>query len=82
MARWKTKVSKPEPKPPLPELKHCPFCGGNAEVNGFGVHCSTPGCYCFDGSCTSFDNLEQMVDAWNRRVIVYEKTNEKQLELF
>ena len=48
------------------KLKPCPFCGGEAEVEGeriFWVSCQK--CWV---ETSSFNTLEEAIEAWNRRV--------------
>lgn len=70
-----------QPPSPIP-LKDCPFCGSKAGWNWAEVYCTNPGCFCRDGSGVDYDTFEECAAAWNRRVIVYPETNEKQFELF
>ena len=53
-----------------PELKPCPFCGGEAHMNGCGntwwVSCDTEGCVCQIGGKLQHTEL-QAVKAWNKR---------------
>lgn len=48
------------------ELKRCPFCGGEAEVDGFPlryVRCKECG-----AETGAFDSEEEAIKAWNKRV--------------
>lgn len=60
-----------ESKPKEPELKPCPFCGGNAGFinNGertWSIGCYTSNCYMW-GSRGWYASKEEAVKAWNRR---------------
>ncbi len=64
------------------ELKPCPFCGGKVEPfkddhNKFGIECSNcqmyfgieveAGCKLIEGWHSTFNTLDSMIEAWNRR---------------
>lgn len=55
-----------EPKPKEPELKACPFCGGEAAVTGrwreYAIECVE-----CPTMTTYYKTLEEAVKAWNRR---------------
>jgi len=50
----------------MKELKRCPFCGGEAKIEGYKIFWAT----CKE--CTTetkvFDTKEEAIEAWNRRV--------------
>lgn len=48
----------------MPELKPCPFCGGEAELGSpiYYVECTS----CM-GGVPSYDSMEEAISAWNRR---------------
>lgn len=50
----------------MEELKRCPFCGGEAKIEGYKIFWAT----CKE--CTTetkvFDTKEEAIEAWNRRV--------------
>lgn len=56
-----------------PELKPCPFCGGDARVDAMPVYVVAGDCYqciCIGGCASSsayYDSEEDAVAAWNRR---------------
>jgi Lar family restriction alleviation protein len=63
----------------MEELKKCPFCGGEAEMNvNVGIYGYTPDIYCAICKCCGAkiemvsDNYNDLstavIDAWNRRV--------------
>jgi Lar family restriction alleviation protein len=51
----------------MDKLKKCPFCGGEAELDLF---YKTPLVQCKDCGVESamYDNKQQAIDAWNKRV--------------
>ena len=57
----------------MAELKPCPFCGGEAELNHsitgtyFDVVCKDPYCRGFTRVC-NYSTEEKAIEAWNRRV--------------
>lgn len=62
----------------FPELKPCPFCGGEVKYlkntyegeDYFGIICRTYGCVMEIGinwGCLT-DDIESLADMWNRRV--------------
>ena len=56
----------------MPELKSCPFCGGEVQfthlpsgcLGRYGVSCLTRGC---QAAMFSRDTLEEAAEKWNRR---------------
>lgn len=71
----------------MPELKPCPFCGGEAILledwkdGNFIVGCANNDCIARLSGIPSFDNAEQAVKAWNTRAertcfVQYEYTGE------
>ena len=54
----------------IPELKRCPFCGGEAAILHYPVDGYLPHCTECDGTIEKwFDTPEEALDAWNRRII-------------
>ena len=58
------------------ELKPCPFCDGEAEIDYAlldfgcrGVHCNNCGVYVFDYDSYGFDyDPEKAIEKWNMRI--------------
>ena len=55
-----------------PELKPCPFCGGEAVGMCGGVQ-QYVRCYCCNTEGPTCDTKQEAIEAWNRRV--YEKAD-------
>lgn len=55
----------------MPELKPCPFCGGEAVVRAFTISRSFVVCCedCPIGFLVPYDSEEEAVEAWNTRAV-------------
>jgi Lar family restriction alleviation protein len=57
-----------------PDLKPCPFCGGEAEINPLALATSDFNVACFNGECpvepqTRGETKDEAIAAWNTRAV-------------
>lgn len=65
---YKNKQIKiPEKRYTFPQLKPCPFCGGDAQIEGAGKANAHIKCLLCGAETECYNGIDRAITAWNRR---------------